>query len=212
MVFQEMKRDPEEKSDLAGLDSQARATRELTLLLRRFARGDQDAGSAVMRVIESELRRIASRYMRKERRDHTLQTTALVNEAHLRLLGSGCEWSDRNHFFAVASTVMRQILCDHARNRTAAKRAGRRVDLDTTIVFTSPVQPHILDVDRALSELAVLAPRQARLVELRFFGGLTLEESAGVLEMAPRTADKDWALARAWLRRRLSPRSDPARP
>lgn len=205
-----MKRDSQEKPERAALDPRTGQSPELTLLLRRFSQGDQEAGSAVMRVIESELRRIASNYMRRERKDHTLQATALVNEAHLRLLGSDCEWSDRNHFFAVASTVMRQILCDHARNRMAAKRSGRRVDLDTTIIWTGPIQPEVLDVDRALSELARMAPRQARLVELRFFGGLTLEESASVLEMAPRTADKDWALARAWLRRRLSPKSDPA--
>ena len=157
-----------------------------------------------MRVIEAELHRIAARYMRRERKDHTLQTTALVNEAYLRLVGSKPgEWKDRNHFLAVASRVMRQILTDYARSHNAEKRSGQKVELDTTDVPLGPVQPHILDVDTALAELAVIAPRQAQLVELRFFGGLSLEEAADVLQLAPRTADKDWALARAWLRRRL---------
>jgi len=137
-----------------------------------------------------------------------LQTTALVNEAYLRLIGNGANaWNDRNHFFAVASNVMRQILVDHARSRKALKRAGQRVELDTAAVWVGPVHPHVLDIDRALTELSVFAPRQARLVELHFFGGLSLEESASVLDMAPRTADKDWALARAWLRKRLKPQS-----
>jgi RNA polymerase sigma-70 factor (ECF subfamily) len=179
----------------------------LTLLLRRFGKGDPLAGTEVMRVIEAELRRIASAHLRKERKGHTLQTTALVNEACLRLLGAeGGQWQDRGHFYAVASRIMRQILVDYARSHEAQKRAGRRVDLDTAAVWTEPIQPRILDVDRALGELEELAPRQAKLVELRFFAGLTLEESASVLEMAPRTADKDWALARAWLRLRLTPK------
>ena len=120
------------------------------------------------------------------------------------------EWNDRNHFFAVAAKAMRQILVDYARSRNALKRAGKQVEWDTAAVWTGPVQPQILDVDRALSELEELFPRQARLVELRFFGGLTLEESAAVLEMAPRTADKDWALARAWLHKRLAPAGNSA--
>lgn len=191
--------------------SRDRDRRYLTLLLHRFAKGDAEAGSVLMHAIEAELRHIASRYMRKERQNHTLQTTALVNEAHLRLFGSDAvEWRDRNHFFAVAAKVMRQILIDYARSRKALKRAGQKVELDSSALQVGPIHPRILDVDRALTELATLAPRQARLVELRFFGGLSLEESAAVLEMAPRTADKDWALARAWLRRRLGTTPDKA--
>ena len=177
---------------------------EITALLHRVATGEEAAGGELMRVIAAELHRIASRYMRKERQGHTLQTTALVNETYLRLVGAeSTEWKDRNHFLAVASRVMREILIDYARSRNAEKRSGQKVELDTADVSLGPVQPHILDVDRALTELALIAPRQAQLVEMRFFGGLTLEEAAGVLKMAPRTADKDWALARAWLRRRL---------
>ena len=202
-----MSRPPDPPEDPGIPEGTSHPSGELTLLLRRFTTGDSEAGNIVMRTIHAELRRIASRHMRKERKDHTLQTTALVNEAYLRLIaGEAGEWNNRNHFFAVASTVMRQILVDHARARKALKRDRQRVELDTAAVWVGPVQPHVLDVDRALTELAVFAPRQARLVELRFFGGLSLEESASVLEMAPRTADKDWALARSWLRRRLKGR------
>lgn len=181
----------------------------LTLLLRRFTNGDSEAGTAVMHAIGAELRRIAARHMRKERSDHTLQTTALVNEAYLRLIGSQtADWNDRNHFFAVASSIMRRILVDYARSRQALKRAGRNIELDTAVVWVGPIQPDLIDIDRALTELTSFAPRQARLVELHFFSGLSLEESAAVLEIAPRTADKDWALARAWLRNRLRPVAD----
>lgn len=160
-----------------------------------------------MRVINAELRRIAAGHLRKERKNHTFQTTALVNEACVRLLGADAsQWNDRRHFYAVAARIMRQILIDYARAHDAQKRAGQKVELDTAAVWTQPIHAHILDIDRALGELAEVAPRQAKLVELRFFAGLTLEESASVLDMAPRTADKDWALARAWLRRRLTPK------
>jgi RNA polymerase sigma factor (TIGR02999 family) len=143
--------------------------------------------------------------MRKERPDHTLQTTALVNEAYLRLLGSEpIEWNDRSHFLAMASRAMRQILIDYARLRNSEKRGGgRKVDLESANASLDPIDPQVLDVDAALHELAGMAPRQAKLVELRFFGGLSLEEAAKVLGISGRTANKDWALARAWLRRRL---------
>jgi len=177
---------------------------EVTMLLRRFAKGERAAASELMRAIETELHKIAARHMRKERRDHTLQTTALVNEAYMRLVGQqATEWDDRSHFFAAASRVMRQVLIDYARSHKAEKRNGQKVELDTADVAMGPVQANILDVDNALKELEDIAPRQAQLVELRFFGGLSLEEAAEALTIAPRTADKDWALARAWLRRRL---------
>jgi len=180
---------------------------QLTVLLHRFAKGEQAASKELMRVIETELHRIASRHMRKERKNHTLQTTAVVNEAYVRLVGTeAANWKDRNHFFAVASRVMRQFLIDYARSHKAEKRSGQKVGLDTAVVSLNPIQPDVLDVDVALKELAAIAPRQAQLVELRFFGGLSLEEAADVLKMAPRTADKDWSLARAWLRRRLGPK------
>ena len=188
--------------DSAATDSAK--TKEITVLLQRLGTGEEEARTELMSLIEAELHRIAARHMRGERKDHTLQTTALVNEAYLRLVGSESgEWKDRNHFLAVASRVMRQILIDYARSHSAVKRGGQKVELDTADIPLGPIQPQILDVDRALGELATIAPRQAQLVEMRFFGGLSLEEAAAVLNMAPRTADKDWALARAWLRRRL---------
>ena len=166
--------------------------------------GEQDAANDLMTVIARELRRIAAIHMRKERVEHTLQATALMHEACIRLLVPGTtEWNDRNHFYATASQVMRQILVDHARARNAKRRGGDHVRVDLADAAVSPLQPELLDVDAALNELTLIAPRPAQLVELRFFGGLSLEEAAEVLEISPRTADKDWALAKAWLRRRL---------
>jgi RNA polymerase sigma-70 factor, ECF subfamily len=185
----------------------APSPRDITQLLRRIKEGEKDAADDLIRAIGAELHRIAARYMHKERSNHTLQPTALMNEACLRLLGPGTsEWNDRNHFLAVASRVMRQILVDYARSRNAEKRGGDQVFVDLADAAAGPLQPEVLDVDSALKELALVAPRQAQLVELRFFGGLSLEEAAAVLETSSRTADKDWALARAWLRRRLGPR------
>jgi RNA polymerase sigma factor (TIGR02999 family) len=179
-------------------------TKQVTLLLRRFSDGEQAAGSELMRVIEAELHKIASHHMRKERKGHTLQTTALVNEAYLRLVGQqGYEWRDRTHFFAAAAHVMRQVLIDYARSHKAKKRDGQKIDLDVADVSFGPVHPDILDIDRALKKLSEIAPREAQLVELRFFGGLSLEEAAAALNISPRTADKDWTLARSWLQRRL---------
>lgn len=168
------------------------------------ANGEQQAASGLMQLIEAELRKLAAWHMRSERAEHTLQTTALVSEAWIRLFGSGTgTWNDRNLFLAVASRVMRQILIDHARARQTSKRAGEKVELDSIVTAFRDLHPQLLDVHRALEQLAAVAPRQAQLVELRFFGGLSLEEAASVLQIAPRTADKDWVLARAWLRRRL---------
>jgi RNA polymerase sigma-70 factor (ECF subfamily) len=189
-------------------DSETSQGGDLTALLRRFAQGDRDAGESAMRIVDHELRKIAARYLRYERKGQTLQTTALVNEAHLRLIGAaGIEWNDRNHYFAVASRVMRNVLVEHARSNKALKRAGVMFALETNDIAEEALSPEVLDVDLALDDLAATAPRQAQLVELRFFGGLSLDECAGVLGMSPRTADKDWALARAWLRRRLMPRA-----
>jgi RNA polymerase sigma factor (TIGR02999 family) len=179
---------------------------DLTALLRRFANGDRTAGESALRIVDGELRKIAARYMRFESKAQTMQTTALINEAHLRLIGAaGIQWNGRSHYFAVASRVMRNVLVEHARSRRALKRGGIRFDLEAVDIAEEALNPETLDVDVALDELAAIAPRQAQLVELRFFGGLSLEECAGVLGMSPRTADKDWALARAWLRRRLGP-------
>ncbi len=188
-------------------------TGEVTELLRRASDGDATAADGLMNVIELELRKLASAHMRRERDGHTLQTTAVVNEAFLRLFGKDAaregQWNHRQHFLAAASQAMRRILVDHARAKQAEKRRGIAVPLEFVDVGGDGANPDVIDVHTALEEFAQIAPRQARLVELRFFGGLTLEEGAEVLGISPRLADKDWALARAWLRRRLRPEPSP---
>ena len=176
------------------------AREEITKLLHLAAKGDKSAADELMQTIEKELRKIASIHMRRERPNHTLQTTAVVNEAFIRLLGTeGRQWNDRQHFLSVASRVMRRLLVDYARRPHAPM-----IPLDLANAAVGPISAQVLDVHKALEEFEVVAPRQAELVELRFFGGLSLEEAADVLGIAPRTADKDWSLARAWLQKRLS--------
>jgi RNA polymerase sigma factor (TIGR02999 family) len=176
------------------------AREEITKLLHLASKGDKSAADELMQKIEKELRKIASIHMSRERPNHTLQTTALVNEAFIRLMGTeGKQWNDRQHFLSVASRVMRRLLVDYARRPHAPS-----IPLDLAHVAVGPVSAQVLDVDKALEEFEVVAPRQAELVELRFFGGLSLEEAAEVLGIAPRTADKDWLLARAWLQKKLA--------
>lgn len=176
------------------------AREEITQLLHLASQGNKSAADELMQKVEKELRKIASIHMRRERPNHTLQTTAVVNEAAIRLLGAeGMQWNDRQHFLSVASRVMRRLLVDYARRPHAPG-----IPLDLAHVAVGPVSAQVLDIHRALEEFEAIAPRQAELVELRFFGGLSLEEAAEVLGIAPRTADKDWSLARAWLRKRLS--------
>lgn len=153
-----------------------------------------------------ELRRIARRQLRQERPDHTLQSAALVNEAYLRLAGQDPpEWQNRAHFFGVAAQMMRHILVDHARNRLAAKRgAGApRLRLNPEIAVLQKPDVDLVALDGALNKLAGLDPEQSRLIELRFFGGLSIEETAVVMDVSRRTVDREWATARAWLRREL---------
>jgi len=172
------------------------------MLLRAWAEGDEAAGEKLFPILYSELRRRAGRYMRRERRSHTLQPSGLVNEAYLRLAGApDLDWHDRAHFFAIAARVMRQVLVDHARRRRAAKREGCHVTLGDADAPAAPLE--VLDLEDALKELVALDPRQARVVELRFFGGLDVEETAGVLGLSPRTVKREWQTARAWLQHRL---------
>lgn len=172
------------------------------MLLRAWAQGDEAAGERLFPIVYSELRRQAARYMRRERRSHTLQPGGLVNEAYLRLAASpDLDWHDRAHFFAIAARVMRQVLVDHARRRRAAKREGLHVTLADADAAAAP--PELLDLENALKELVVLDPRQARVVELRFFGGLDVEETAEVLSLSARTVKREWQTARAWLQHRL---------
>lgn len=178
---------------------------DVTALLRDWNRGDRHALERLMPLVSGELRRLARVHLRRERRDHTLQPTALVNEAYLRLVNvDRMQWRDRTHFFAFASRVMRRILVDHARAHRAAKRAGWRVPLTDDV---SPAEAgrdvDLIALDQAIDELAAMDARQARLVELRFFAGLTIEETADVLGIGAATVTRDWSTARAWLYRRL---------
>lgn len=184
------------------------ADTDVSALLRAWSGGDQDALQALTPIVYAELRRLARSYMRRERSWHSLQATALVNEAYMRLADyTRMQWQDRAHFFAVSAQVMRRILVDHARARAAAKRDARAtIALDEATVATAPTDIDLLALDAALDKLGRLDPRQGRLVELRFFAGLTVEETATALGVAPITVHRDWALARAWLFRELQRR------
>lgn len=174
---------------------------QITEILKDLSRGDPSAQSRLSSVIYPELRKIAARCMRGERSYHTLQATALVNEAYLRLVGQACDWQNRSHFFAVAAHIMRSILVDHARRRGAAKRGAgaQRVQLDDFLAVDEEALDLILAVDHALERLASLDPRQAEVVILRFFGGLEESEIAHVLRVSTRTVKRDWRMAKAWL-------------
>lgn len=175
---------------------------DVTVLLSDLAKGDPEAASRLMPLVYEELRRIALRHMRRESTDHTLQATALVHEAYLKLVEQrSVEWQSRAHFFAVASQAMRRILIDHARGSMRDKRGGgqRAIPLDEALVFSPEQSADLLELDVALHRLADFDPRQARIVELRFFGGLSVEEAAAVLGVSPKTVKRDWSVAKAWL-------------
>ncbi|MEZ5404274.1 MAG: sigma-70 family RNA polymerase sigma factor [Bryobacteraceae bacterium] len=175
---------------------------DITRLLRDLQAGKGDAESSLLEVVYPELRKRAARYLRGERANHTLQPTELVNEVYIDLMGNqGGDWKDRTHFFAVASIAMRRILVDYARRRKAAKREGQRarVELTDWLVVSPNRLEEITAVDEALRELAGRDPRGARVVEMRYYGGLTEDEIAQVLAVSPRTVKRDWKLAKAWL-------------
>lgn len=175
-------------------------------LLAEWGRGDQDARDALIPLIYKELRRIARRHLWRERPDHTLQSAALVNEAYLRLVRQEPqEWQNRAHFFGVAAQMMRHILVDHARNRLAAKRgAGApRLTLDPEIGVPQKPEVDLVVLDDALNRLTSLDAQQGRVIELRFFGGLSIDEAAVVLGISPATVKREWATARAWLQHEL---------
>jgi RNA polymerase sigma factor (TIGR02999 family) len=182
---------------------------DVTGLLVAWSGGEAAAAEPLMDAVYGELRRLARVHLLRERRDHTLPATALVHEAYVRLVDQQrAQWQNRTQFFAVASKVMRRLLVDHARARVASKRgSGATLSLDDVSVDVDGVpargQPDVLALDRALEKLATLDARQARLVELRFFGGLTVEEAAAVLDVAAITVKRDWAMARTWLYREL---------
>lgn len=175
---------------------------EVTQLLQQWSAGRQEALDRLLPEIYAELRRLAASYLRRERPEHTLQPTALVHEAFLKLVDQrAVRWQNRAHFFGIAAQAMRRILVDHARAHTAAKRgAGEtRVPLETAQLASAMPDIDILALDEALGRLAALDPQQSRVVELRFFGGLTMEETAEVLQISPATVGREWTLAKAWL-------------
>jgi len=182
------------------------AAPDITRLLREWKRGDRDAGEQLAVALYDELRRTARHYMRQERQGHTLQTTALVHEAFLRLAGVRMEFEDRTHFFAFAAQVMRRVLVDHARSRGYQKRgAGSApIPLEEGAFALPDRSADIVALDDALSELARHDSRKARVVELRFFGGLSVEETAAALSVSSQTVLRDWSLAKAWLTRELT--------
>lgn len=184
---------------------------DITALLQAWSRGDRAALEALLPAVYGELRHQAERHMRLQRADHTLQATALVHEAYLRLVNQqGTEWRSRAHFFGVAAKAMRSILVDHARARQASKRGAGAARLTLSEGESVPDQTpavDVLELEEALQRLAEFDPAKARLVELRYFAGLTIEEAAEVLEISPATLKRQWSTARAWLRRELSPLS-----
>lgn len=182
---------------------------EVTRLLGALKSGDKSAEAELLELVYPELRRIARHYLRSERTGHTLQPTALVNEAYLQLTRHlDKDWQGRSHFFAIAARVMRRILVDYARAKKAAKRDGARqqVELSDSLVVTTDRLEEIIYVDDALRRLAEFDARRAAVVELRFFGGMTDEEVSTVLDIAPRTVRRDWNIAKAWLHGELRPR------
>jgi RNA polymerase sigma-70 factor, ECF subfamily len=179
-----------------------RPPQDVTVLLAEVTKGDQQAASKLIPLVYDELRRLAGRYMRRERTGHTLQATALVHEAYLKLVQyPSVDWQNRAHFFGIAAQVMRHILVDHARGRGREKRgAGQQlVSLAEALVFSPEKSVELLKLDESLERLTKLDPRQGRIVELRFFGGLTVEETAHVLGISPKTVKREWSVAKAWL-------------
>ena len=179
---------------------------EVTQLLIGWNNGDQEALDKLIPLVETELRRLARRFMRRERDDHTLQTSALINEAYVRLVGQqDAQWKDRAHFFAVAAQVMRHILIDHARSYQYAKRGGgaQKVPLEEVKDLSGQRAAELVALDDALIDLAEIDPRKSQIVELRFFAGLSVEETAEVLSTSPATVMREWRAARAWLHRTI---------
>jgi RNA polymerase sigma factor (TIGR02999 family) len=183
------------------------SSQEVTRLLRAWSLGDEAALEALIPLIYNELRQRAHRYMGRERKGNSLQTTALINEAYLRLVGSApVAWESRSHFFAIAARMMRRILVDRARARRSLKRGGegRPVSLDEEHLVVGPPHRDLVSLDEALDALSVVDPRKGRVVEMRFFGGLSVEETAQVLKVSPQTVLRDWKLAKVWLLRAMS--------
>jgi len=175
---------------------------DVTVLLSELTRGNKEAEEKLVPLVYDELKRLARSYMRRERPEHTLQATALVHEAYLKLIKQqSVNWQGRSHFFAIAAQLMRRILIDHARGHLREKRGGTKVilPLDEGLVFSPEHSEELVKLDEALERLSKLDARQSRIVELRFFGGLSVEETAKFLGISPKTVKRDWSVAKVWL-------------
>jgi len=184
-----------------------RSSQGITQLLERWSQGDEEALDQLMPLVYDELHRLAGAYLRSERREHTLQPTALVNEAYLKLVRQrNIQWQNRAQFFGVAAQLMRRILVDHARANYAEKRGGDRVNVSLKNIGAFGTQPttDVLALHDVLNRLAEIDPDQSRIVELRFFGGLTIEEAAEVMQVSHSTVEREWKIAKAWLKRELT--------
>ena len=188
------------------------ARHQITELLAEWREGNQSALDELYPLVYDELHRLARRYMSRERKDHTLQTTALINEAYVRLVDQkNVHWANRSHFFAISAQIMRRILIDHARRHAYAKRGGgaQQVSLEEVAALVPEQGRELLRLDEALKSLAERDPRRSQVVELRYFGGLNNEEIAGVLHVSENTVTRDWNMARAWLYQQLSENATP---
>lgn len=180
---------------------------QVTQLLKAMRAGDEQAADRLLPLVYAELHSLAKAYMRRERPDHTLQATALINEAYLRLVGEDIDWNSRAHFIGLAAHVMRRVLVDYARAHNAERRGGalNRVEMQEELAISHQQLDEVAELDEALQKLEREKPRQARVVELRYFGGLSVEQIATLLEIAPRSIKRDWAMARIYLYRELRP-------
>jgi RNA polymerase sigma-70 factor (ECF subfamily) len=185
---------------------------QVTQLLKAMQNGDPKAADSLLPLVYQELHRLARTYMRRERPDHTLQTTALINEAYLRLVQQDVDWNSRAHFIGIAANVMRRVLVDYARAHNAQRRNGglQQVEMHEDLAVSPERLEEVTLLDEALKRLADRNPRQARVVELRYFGGLSIEETAEVLDIAPRSVKRDWSLAKIWLFKELNPQGKAA--
>ena len=178
---------------------------EVTVLLKAMKGGDKSAAEKLLPLVYNELHRLARSYMQRERSDHTLQPTALINEAYLRLARDTVDWQSRQHFIGVAANVMRRLLVDHARAHNAEMRAGglQRVEMEDHFVVSGERSAEVLALHEALTHLEAVDPRKAKVMELRYFGGFSIEEIADILKLSPRSVKREWALARIWLLRQM---------
>jgi len=177
---------------------------DVTGLLQQWSNGNQQALGELLPIIYDELRRVARQYLHREHAEQTLQTTALVHEAYLKLIDQrSVSWQNRAHFFAIAAQAMRRILIDNARKRRATKREGEKLSLEDVAVISTGRAQHLLALDEALLRLEKIDPQQSKIVELRYFGGLTIEETAEAIGLSPATVKREWAMARAWLYQEL---------